>query len=199
MHTLKSRTRTGAGRCHSPVEFGSLHQSIRVSITDERPAAQAGEAFWVILLLSGDLEHTNTEIRVWRGQHQSVCWERERVCVQNTFTHITGSIHSLVTYQTEKLTFNNFWMIVHVIIWLRNSVVLHSNQRNTHDINLFIERLFNTSSVILSHHSHETHRRLFMFITPNFHLHWFPYKRRETFRNTVQPQTSWRWSNNESS
>lgn len=66
------------GCCHSPVEFGSLHQSVRVSITDERPAAQTGEAFWVILLFSGDLEHTDTEIR-----DASVLR-----LVQNTFTHI---------------------------------------------------------------------------------------------------------------
>lgn len=81
-----SRTRTGAifhvknvkvicssvlptGCRHSPVEFGSLHQSIRVSITDKRSAAQTGEAFWVILLFTGDLEHTNTEIRDGSALH----------------------------------------------------------------------------------------------------------------------------------
>lgn len=48
----------------SPVEFGSLHQSVCVTITDERPAIETGEAFGVILLLPCDLwEKTKCNVR----------------------------------------------------------------------------------------------------------------------------------------
>lgn len=45
----------------SPVQFRSLHQSVCVSITDERSAVQTCEAFWVIFLFPCDLlKNTHT-------------------------------------------------------------------------------------------------------------------------------------------
>ena len=41
-----------------PVELGPLHQSVRVAVTNEGLAVQTGEAFWVVLLFSCDLDKT---------------------------------------------------------------------------------------------------------------------------------------------
>lgn len=52
-----------SGLTHSPVEFGPLHQSVGVSVTDERPAVQTSETFWVILLLSCNLWEDNGNLK----------------------------------------------------------------------------------------------------------------------------------------
>lgn len=55
----------------SPVEFGSLHQSVCVSITDERPAVQTGEAFWVIFLFPCNLPEKKKTTEL--NQHSAFC------------------------------------------------------------------------------------------------------------------------------
>lgn len=57
----------------SPVQFGSLHQSVGVSIADERPAVQTCEAFRVIFLFPCNL----------RGRRQQ-CLNRTVKCYKNS-------------------------------------------------------------------------------------------------------------------
>lgn len=73
---------------NSPVEFGSLHQSISISITDKCPAVQTGEAFWVIFLFPCNLlekkqtQNINTLSFKWNTDalwcQQVVLWPSEK-------------------------------------------------------------------------------------------------------------------------
>lgn len=63
----------GGGTCpqpHVPVELGALHQGVGVAVSDERLAAEAEEALWVVFLLPGHL-HRGHRARAECAPHRS--------------------------------------------------------------------------------------------------------------------------------